>query len=123
MSKKLLSIIEIGGYPDFGRLYRSLGFEVQSVNSMRKGLKQIKKSPPDVVIAEFNYQTDFRDRTSNLESLMAALQPWPNTRVVVFYEKPQQEFFNKFHTRFESVNALAFPVNEAELKKLLENLE
>ncbi len=120
MSKKLLSIIEIGGYPDFGKLYRSLGFEAQTVNSMRKGLKQIKKSPPDVVIAEFNYQTDFRDRTSSLESLMAALQPYPQTRVVVFYEKPQAEFFNKFCTRFDFVNALTFPVEEAELKRLLE---
>ena len=76
-SPRLLAIFELGGYPNFGPLYRQLGFEPLFVSSQRQALGALKKSPPDVVVAEFNFQSDFRDRTSNLESLMARLQNIP----------------------------------------------
>ncbi len=83
----LLSIIELGGYPDFKPLYRQAGYEVESVASVRKALGLLKKLSPDVVVAEFNFQSDFRDRTSSLESLLAVVQRSPKTKVIVFYEK------------------------------------
>ena len=70
----LLAIVELGGYPNFTSLYARLGFEVEFVNSQRRAQAKLKKSVPDVIVAEFNFQSDFRDRTSNLESLMARLQ-------------------------------------------------
>ena len=56
---------------------------------MRKASKFLKKTQPNVVVAEFNFQSDFRDRTSSLETLMATVQRIPNCKVVVFYEKEQ----------------------------------
>ena len=70
----LLTIIELGGYPDFSELYRELGFVVHYVNSQRKARVWLKKNTPDVIVAEFNFQSDFRDRISNLETLMAWLK-------------------------------------------------
>ena len=83
--KRLLSIIELGGYPNFTPLYESLGYEVVVATRLRKALGFLKKRQPDVIVAEFNFQSDFRDRTSSLESLLAAVQRFPDMRVIVFY--------------------------------------
>ena len=39
----LLSILEIGGYPDFSKSYAALGFDFKQVATMRKGIQFIKK--------------------------------------------------------------------------------
>ena len=76
-SRTLLSITELGGYPNFTPLYENAGYAVTSVVSVRKALGLIKQSCPDVMVAEFNFQSDFRDRTSSLESLLAVVQRKP----------------------------------------------
>ena len=81
------------GYPDFSPLYRELGYEVAVETRMRKAIGFLKKRKPDVIVAEYNFQSDFRDRSSNLESLLAVVQRSPGIRVLVFYEK---EFFPQF---------------------------
>ena len=67
----LLAIVELGGYPNLTPLYQSLGYTVDVVNSQRKARSLLKKSMPDVIVAEYIFQSDFRDRTSSLESLLA----------------------------------------------------
>ena len=57
--KSLLSIIELGGYPNLSPLYKKHGYEPIVVYSMRKALVALKKMKPAVVVAEFNYQSDF----------------------------------------------------------------
>jgi hypothetical protein len=119
--KTLLAIVELGGYPDFRPLYRRLGYEVEVVTTMRKALSFLKRQRPAVVVAEFNYQSDFRDRTSSLESLMAVLQRMPETRLVVFFEREYQHQFERLRSRFsEVIEALAFPIEESRLAELLQ---
>ena len=72
--KLLLSIIELGGYPNFTPLYHELGYEVAVETRMRKAISFLKRRTPDVIVAEFNFQSDFRDRTSSLESLLARVK-------------------------------------------------
>lgn len=123
-SPKLLSVIELGGYPDFSPLYRRLGFDVITADTSRKAISAVKKQSPDVVVAEFNYQSDFRDRTSSLESLLASLERFANTRAIVFYEQESFEKLEKLLAQFEVFKVMAFPVEEAELEAaLLEILE
>jgi len=119
----LVSIVEMGGYPDFSALYRQAGFEPVTERNMRKALGLIKKKQPRVVVAEFNYQSDFRDRTSSLETLMAVLQRMPDTRVIVFYEREQAEPYQRVTSRFPIHASLAFPVDEAALRAALEEIE
>jgi hypothetical protein len=120
-NKTLLAIVELGGYPDFGPLYRRLGYEVEVVTSMRKALSFLKRRRPAVIVAEFNYQSDFRDRTSSLESLMAVVQRMPETRLIVFFEREYQHQFERLHSRFgEVIEALAFPIEEPRLAELLQ---
>ena len=118
--KLLLSIIELGGYPNFTPLYESLGYEVVVATRLRKALGFLKKRQPDVIVAEFNFQSDFRDRTSSLESLLAAVQRFPDMRVIVFYEQEFAMQFDKLRTRMPVYKALTFPVGEPMLRSSLQ---
>ena len=122
MSKRLLSIIELGGYPNFRPLYESLGFEVVVETRMRKALAGIRKQRPDVIVAEFNFQSDFRDRSSSLESLLAVVQQHPEIRVIVFFDEEYRVPLDRLCKRLPVYRALPFPVAEAELRAVLQDL-
>jgi hypothetical protein len=122
VKKLLLSVVELGGYPNFAPLYASCGYEVAVVNSMRKAIAFLKKRQPAIIVAEFNFQSDFRDRTSSLESLLAVVQRLPGVRVIVFYDREYRPQFEKLSARLPVDAALAFPVEEPALKACLEAL-
>jgi hypothetical protein len=115
----LLSIVELGGYPNFTPLYQEFGYVVAVENSMRKAIGYLKKTKPAVIVAEFNYQSDFRDRTSSLESLLAVVQRLPGTRVIVFYDREYLTQFDQLRARLPVDAAIAFPVEVHELKSCL----
>ena len=122
LSPQLLSIVEIGGYPNFSGLYQQKGFAVEQADSMRKATKLLKKFKPNVVVAEFNFQSDFRDRTSSLESLLATLQfSKLDSRVVVFYEKEYTEQFQRLHVTYPDIIAMPFPIEETVLEAVLQD--
>ena len=114
-SKSLLSIVELGGYPDFSGIYSRYQLDVETTDSMRKAVKILKKKTPDLIVAEFNYQSDFRDRTSNLETLLAVLQKKPEIKLIIFYEKEFAHQFKRVTDRFDLPFTLAFPIDELEL--------
>ena len=114
--KTLLSIIELGGYPDFRAIYERAGFRVETINSVRKAITALRTLKPDVIVAEFNYQSDFRDRTSSLESLLATMQRLPDTKLIVFYEKEFEHQLPRVTARFALHATLPFPIDEAKLE-------
>jgi len=118
----LLAIVELGGYPNFSELYRRLGFRAELVNSQRRAQAYLKKSVPDVIVAEHNFQSDFRDRTSNLESLMARLQRQSATRVIVFYQEEYADKLENLRTRFSVYAALPFPIQTSRLEACLRSI-
>jgi len=119
----LLSIIELGGYPDFTRLYESLGFQVLRADSVRKAVKLIRREKPSVMIAEFNFQSDFRDRTSSLETLLSSTQGVTDADMIVFYEKEYSLQYQRFLQSFEVAASLVFPIDEMQLKSALMALQ
>lgn len=121
-SALLLSIVELGGYPDFAPLYQRAGFQVLVEHNMRKALAIIKKKKPAVIVAEFNYQSDFRDRTSSLESMLATAQHNPGTRIVVFYEQEVAHQFEKLRARHRIDAVFVFPIDEAALEAAIRSL-
>lgn len=120
MSPVLLSIIEIGGYPNLSALYQQKGFAVEQVESMRKASKLLKKVKPAVVVAEFNFQSDFRDRTSSLETLMATVQRIPDCKVIVFYEQEQRPQLERLLAVSEVFATLTFPIDQTALAAVLD---
>ena len=122
MSKEaplLVEVVELGAYANFRPLYQRLGYRVESVNIGRKAISLLKRAQPDVVGAEFNYQIDFRDRTSNLESILAALQARPTVRVVVFYDAGEQAQLDLVRERFPAFTAIPYPIDETRLEAAL----
>jgi len=119
MAKHLLAVIELGGYPNFRRLYESLGFTVHVETSVRNALRAMKKIEPAVIVAEFNFQSDFRDRTSSLESLLSTVQRMPKCDVVIFYEQEFAHQLEKLTGQYPVTATLAFPIDEQELKSAL----
>lgn len=118
-SPLLVQVVELGGYPNFLPLYQRLGYRVETESSGRRAISALKKLRPDVVVAEFNYQFDFRDRTSHLESILAALQPLDAVKVVVFYDRAEQAQLDQVAERFPGFIAMSYPIGEAELEVVL----
>ena len=75
-----------------------------------------------MIVAEFNFQSDFRDRTSSLESLLAVVQRLPGTHVIVFYDREYLPQFDKLRSRLPVHSAIAFPIERAELEICLQSL-
>ena len=118
----LLSIVELGGYPDFSALYRQAGFAVVTTDSVRKAVKLIREHRPAVLVAEFNFQSDFRDRTSSLETLLSSSQGISDANMIVFYEKEYRQHYARFLDRYTVFESLEFPIDEQRLTHALERL-
>lgn len=119
-AETLLAIIELGGYPDFAPLYRASGYQVVVENSMRKALNYLKRHEPAIIVAEFNYQSSFRDRLSSLESLIAVAQRKPSIKIIVFYEKEYQHQFERLQDQYAFFDAMVLPIDS---KILAESLQ
>jgi DNA-binding NtrC family response regulator len=117
---RLLAIIELGGYPNFTPLYRRLGFDTEVVSSQRKAQSALKRRLPDLIVAEYNFQSDFRDRTSNLETLMARLQRHPEVRVIAIYQPEHRHKLESLLARFPLFATLSLPVSESQMEAVLQ---
>ena len=117
---RLLMLNAFIGTAGYKKLYQELGFSVVSEWSERKAISLVRKTPPAVIVADFYHQTDFRDRLSNLESLLATAQGAPNTRILVFYETAHQAVLDKVSARLRIDAALTLPVQEDRLRAMLQ---
>lgn len=118
---QLLSIVEMGGYPDFSGLFRRKGFLPEKLHSVRKAQAWLKRNRPAVVIAEFHFDPELRDRMSNLESLFATLQRYaPEARVIVFIDPAHRSRLRQVEQRYPVFGALDYPVDAQALAGLLE---
>jgi hypothetical protein len=115
----LLSIIEFGGYPDFTSIYEASGYRVIKTDSVRKAVKLIRQHKPRVMVAEFNFQSDFRDRTSSLETLLSSTQGVTDASMIVFYEKEFEPQYQRFLQTYDVAVSLTFPVEERQLQAAL----
>ena len=120
--RTLLSIIELGGYPNFDALYRRLGYRHATINTGRKAISLLKKDQPDVVVTEFHYQFSFRDRTSSLESILAVAQGNGTTRVIVFYDPEYADQLEKVRQRFPGFEAMPYPIDTVMVEECLRRL-
>lgn len=107
------------GTAGYKKLYQELGYAVITEWSEHKAISLIRKTPPAVIVADFYHQTDFRDRLSNLESLLATAQVSPATRIMVFYDPAHQAALDKVAARLRIDGALALPVDEERLRATL----
>ncbi|MFI0414615.1 MAG: hypothetical protein ACH255_10790 [Candidatus Thiodiazotropha sp.] len=121
--RELLALVELGGYPNLVPLYQRYGYRVEMVNSVRKAQAWLKRHRPSVVVAEFYAGPQFRDRLSNLESLLATLQRYQaDAKVIVLLDKKHLDNLAKVKQRYPVHAVLTFPLNESGMQAVLENL-
>jgi len=119
-AKKLLAVVEFLEHAKLSARYQQLGYSVSTECQVRKAIAALRKTQPDVIVADFYSQPDFRDRVSNLESLLAAAQAMPRVKILVLYEPPNQSALDRVRARLRIDAALTMPVNEAELLAVLQ---
>lgn len=115
----LVNVIELLGYPNLRPLYERMGYRVLTEFAVRKAIALMRKERPAVIVADFYSQPDFRDRVSNLESLLAAAQSHKGVKVVVLFETPHAHALVRLQERFRIDAALTLPVQQKELEELL----
>lgn len=116
---RLLMVNAFIGTAGYKTLYQELGYAVVTEWSERKAISLLRKSPPAVLVADFYHQADFRDRLSNLESLLAAAQSLPTTRILIFYDAAHQDALDKVRARLRIDAALPLPIQEHDLRAAL----
>lgn len=114
-AKKLLAVVEFLEHAKFSTRYQQLGYSVSTECQVRKAIAALRKLQPDVIVADFYSQSDFRDRVSNLESLLAAAQAMQQVKILVLYEPPNQTALDRVRSRLRIDAALPMPVQEAAL--------
>lgn len=122
-ARQLLAIVELGGYPNFTPLYERNGYTVTTERSVRRAITLLRSLTPAVIVAEFNFQSDFRDRTSSLESLLATVQRLhgepSGVRIIVLYEREFAHQLERLLARFAVHATLTYPVDEQLLESAL----
>ena len=119
VSKKLLTVIEFIEHAQYPAIYQSLGFDVTVEWQVRKAVTLIRKIKPDVIVADFYFQSDFRDRLSNLESLLAATQLSKDIKILVFYEIHNIAVLDKVRERMVIDAALPMPASDEAIRAVL----
>jgi DNA-binding NarL/FixJ family response regulator len=119
----LYSVIESPAHPNLTPLYRRLGIDEIKFNSVRKAIAQLKKQPPDWVVADFSYgyANNYAGvNVSNLDVLLASLRRYaPQAKVVVLVEKLEYQYVDKLQALFAVHAVLQYPVQAAHMEELL----
>jgi hypothetical protein len=116
---QLPTVVEFLAHNRLRTVYEAAGYQVHSEFMVRKAIAWLRKNQPRVIAADFYHQPDFRDRVSNLESLLATTQSMPDIKVMVFYDPAHQVALDKVKARFRIDAALPLPVQDADLKQRL----
>ncbi len=120
MSKRLLFFVDEGGFDDFTPLFQQLGFTVDFEDSQRRAVKSAKKNQYDAVVLEFSHNPEFRDRVSNIESLLATLEGnSPEAKIIILYDEINQPQLDQLKARYRMDNTLTFPIQEVQLQTFL----
>lgn len=115
----LLAIAEFLGHGNLKTLYESAGYQAHVEFGVRKAIAWLRRNTPAVVVADFYFQPDFRDRVSNLESLLATVQPRAGVRVLVYHDPAHQEALAKVRQRFHIDAALPMPLDPLRISEVL----
>jgi len=119
----LYSIIESPLHPQLSSFYQKNGYNEIRLQSVRKAIQQLKKQPPDVVVADFiyGYGNNYAGvNISNLDVFLYSLDKYaPNCQVIACYEKADKDYAQKLLELFPSIKTAMYPVSENKLNELL----
>jgi len=119
----LYSIVESPTHPDLSPLYRAHGIEEVKLNSQRKAINQLKRRPPDWVVAEFFYgfgNNYAGVNVSNLDVFLHSLRKYaPQARVIVLASPRDIAHIDKLTSLFDIHAVVRHPLNEQQMLEAL----
>ena len=121
--RKLLFVNEYGLYPELVKALQGSGYAVTVEHLMRKAIKFIQRQNPEIVVAEFWHDSQFRDRVSNLESMLAQIEgKHAQTRTIVICDPRWQPYLDEMLVVYHVDAVLMQPVSPAALLAEVERL-
>jgi len=119
----LYDIIESPTHPDLSRICDRLGLERLVFNSQRKAIAQLKRRPPDRVVADFfyGYGNNYAGaNVSNLDVLLHSLRRFaPQARVIVLADRDEIAHVPRLADLFELHAIVRLPADHTELEAAL----
>ncbi|NOX08205.1 MAG: hypothetical protein GXP22_01735 [Gammaproteobacteria bacterium] len=120
---QLLSLVESPSHPDFSSLYQRLDIQQTRHNSSRKAMGALKKTKPDIVVAEFFYgfgNNYAGVNVCNLDVFLSSLQKYaPDARVIILVSRQEQQYVSLLQELFPIHAILAHPVTEQQMEEKL----
>jgi len=115
----LYSIIESPLHPQLSDLYKQHGLNEIRLQTVRKAIQELKKQPPDFVVADFiyGYGNNYAGvNISNLDVFLYSLAKYaPQSKVIVCYEKADKQYVHKLEELFPSITTMVYPISAAAL--------
>ena len=122
----LYSYIQSPSHPLLGEVYSTLGIQQQAVSSLRKLMQQLKKKPPDIVLAEFfyGYSNNYAGANiSNLDVLLRNMQQkTPEVKLVLIASKQETQYVEKLLDLFPIAALVTHPVTPNNLGQALSSV-
>lgn len=119
-SALLYDIIESPTHPDLAAICRRRGYERLVFTAQRKALSQMKRQPPDLVVADFfyGYGNNYAGaNVSNLDVLLRSLQRFaPHAKVIVFADRNEAVHVPKLAELFDLHAVITLPASTPELE-------
>lgn len=119
----LYDIIESPAHPDLSGICRRLGYEHISFSAQRKALSQMKRQPPDLLVADFfyGYGNNYAGaNVSNLDVMLRSLQRFaPAARVIVLADRNEAVHIPKLAELFRLHAVLTLPTTPVEIEAAL----
>ena len=122
-SKLVFSIAESPAHPDLRSVYEKVCFNEERYPSTRKAIQGLKKNIPDVIVADFiyGYGSNYAGaNVCNMDVFMRTMAKYnQDTPLILFAEKSEGKFIEKFADLFHVSAALPYPVDINELESIL----
>ncbi|MCK9532191.1 MAG: hypothetical protein M0R77_16760 [Gammaproteobacteria bacterium] len=113
------------GFPRHAALFARLGLQEIAVDSLRRAIAAIKRTPPDFILAEFVYAWGNNYASchiSNLDSLLASLPKYaPRARVIILAQPGEMEYAQRLGEVYPLHGIAPLSVAEHDLELLLLN--
>ena len=119
----LYDIIESPAHPDLAGVCKDLGLQRLAFSSQRRAIAQLKRQPPDIVVADFFYgfgNNYAGANVSNLDVFLRSLQRFaPEAKTVVLADSNELKHVSKLAELFELHAVIRVPATQDQLQTAL----
>jgi len=120
---QLFSIVESPLHPSLNALYEQHGIRETRLTSVRKAIQELKKTIPDIVVADFiyGYGNNYAGvNVSNLDVFLYSLEKYSRDyKLIIMAEKEELQYVSKLAELFTIHHTLAYPVAKSDMEAIL----